>query len=177
MMKFGYENEYFLQRADGTIIRVPNNPWPQDAAGYLVEVRSDPHENPFHVLESFKQKYDELVKLVATANLKLSCMAEWKPFNETAGFHIHFSTPEWDGLRSRTSYTDQSAAPADIASIIQRLDKRFEKYWTGVKRHPHWWRTQPHGWEYRRLPATVDPLIITQVLAEEFWTPKLAKVA
>ena len=172
MMKFGYENEYFLQKADGSIVAVTEYTWPHDAAGYLVEVRSDPHENPFQVLESFKQKYNELEKLVATKDLKLACLAEWKPLNETAGFHIHFSTPEWDGLRMRISHDDQLNVPADIGAIIQRLDKRFQSHWKGVKRHPHWWRTQPYGWEYRRLPATVDPVIITQVLAEEFWTPK-----
>ena len=175
MMKFGYENEYFLQKADGTLVLVPDYNWPHDAAGYLVEVRSDPHENPFQVLESFKQKYDELVALVATKELKLANLAQTP--HETAGFHIHFSTPEWHGLSTRISHQDQLNVPADINTIIKRLDERFESHWKGVKRHPHWWRTQPHGWEYRRLPATVDPLIITQVLAEEFWTPKLAKVA
>ena len=175
MMKFGYENEYFLQNVDGKFVAVPNYSWPHDDYGWLVEVRSDPHENPFEVLKSFNERYIELEALVATKKLKLANLAQTP--NDTAGFHIHFSTPEWDGLRSRISHTDQSKAPADIASIIQRLDKRFESYWKGVKRHPDWWRTQPHGWEYRRLPATVDPLIITQVLAEEFWTPTVAKAA
>ena len=175
MMKFGYENEYFLQRADGEFVGVPDYSWPHDDLGYLVEVRSDPFENPFEVLKSFNQKYTELAALVATKDLKLVNLAQTK--YDTAGFHIHFSTHEWDGLRDRISHADQSKAPADIASIIQRLDKRFESHWKGVKRHPHYWRTQPHGWEYRRLPATVDPLVVTQVLAEEFWTPKVAKAA
>ena len=173
MMKFGYENEYFLQTADGKFVDVPDYSWPHDDMGHLVEVRSDPHENPFEVLKSFEERKAELERLVATKNLKLVCMAEWKPFKETAGFHIHFSSPALDGLNYRISHAYQSRAPADIATIIERLDKRFEPHWKGVKRHPQWWRTKPYGWEYRRLPATVDPLVVTQVLAEEFWTLKL----
>jgi hypothetical protein len=179
-MKFGFENEYFLRHKDGEILsKVPSYSLPCDAHGTLVEVRSEPFENPFQVLASFNAKYAQLVEDVARYDCTLACLNEHVintyRQHEIAGFHIHFSKEEWHGLVLQKGISANDP-PKDILPFVETLDKRFLAYYQGIKRHPHFWRAKAHGWEWRRLPATVDPIIVATVLAEEFWTP-LSKAA
>lgn len=172
-MTFGFENEYFVRNKDGKILeQIPSWELPHDDHCILVEVRSDPFENPYQTLASFNQKYVELEEALKKYDCTLACLTDYKTFgrHETAGFHIHFSRspyyPTWN----------HDVPPVDIAEMKALLDERFRQYYEGVKRHPHEWRPKPYGWEYRRLPATVDPRIVTDTIAELFYKPE-AKVA
>lgn len=180
-MTFGYENEFFLLKDGKVLEQVPDYHIPHDAYGILAEVRSEPFENPFDTLKSYYAKLKELEALVAKHDCTLHNIAEHPIASsgrklETAGFHIHFGK-QWDITTVTYGLNNQYVAPPDIAAIIARLNRRFEPYYKGIQRHPHHWRPKAHGWEYRRLPATVDPAMVTLVLAEEFLTADTRLVA
>lgn len=172
-MTFGFENEYFMKK-DGQIVYLPDSSIPHDAMGWLAEVRSDPHDNPFKTLASFNEKHAELIEQVAKFGCTLECLAE-VPFKDKAGFHIHFGSDSQvlKGLHEirEHHYGDwkHDDPPAEVKKMMKKLDAKCEKYYKDVKRHPHLWRPQPWGWEYRRLPATVDPVEVTAIVAELFW--------
>jgi hypothetical protein len=169
-MTFGFENEYFLRNKDGKILeQIPSYNLPYDNYGVLVEVRSDPCENPLQTLASFNAKYTELEAMIAKydctlANLNEHPISDYRK-KETAGFHIHFGQATWHG-----NMCPANDPLPDMMKLIERLDIRFETFYKGIQRHPHWFRSKPYGFEYRRLPATIDPMVVTQVLVEEFWS-------
>lgn len=178
-MKFGFENEYFLRRDSGHILEQVDHTLPRDAHGVLVEVRSDPFENPYQVLASFNAKYAELEEACKKLdcflhNIQQHALNGGAGRTETAGFHIHFSKDEWTGMNQFAPYPNDP--PTDVQVLCKILDTRFKSHYENLTRHPHWWRAKPYGWEWRRLPATINPLLVAQVLAEEFYVEPL-KVA
>jgi hypothetical protein len=176
-MTFGYENEFFVKdQATGKIITDLPHYVPQDAYGVLAEVRSEPNSDPRQTLWSYNKKLDELKIIVSQFGGVLSNIREYQLERrlETAGFHIHFSTPEWEKLIQQGYFTGTQPPPPDITAVIATLDGKFKPHFNGIKRHPHFWRPKTHGWEYRRLPATVTPQLITKVLLEVFGDPSTA---
>lgn len=55
----------------------------------------------------------------------------------------------------------------DMPVMMEALELRFAPLMTG-RDHIQRYRMKPHGWEYRRLPATVDPVEVTEFL--RMWT-------
>lgn len=183
-MKIGFENEYFvLNPQTGKYLQTVPYDVPHDAASTLVEVRSDPFDKPNLVLDSFKTRYDELNQAIKAKGLALANLAEcptviWHGQPETAGFHIHFSNDSWKGLptdhRIYGWETLHDNPPKEIAEMMKDLDVVFKQYYTGVRRHPHIWRPKRWGWEYRRLPATIDPGIVAARLTELYYPERVA---
>jgi hypothetical protein len=185
-MKIGFENEYFVQDKDGTYLSQVPYDLPHDAAGTLVEVRSEPADDPTLVLTSFKSRYAELERAIINkgytlANLAVCDTVFFAGHKETAGFHIHFSNPKWDRTQWPPNHYGREAdwhdnPPKEIAAMMEQLDGVFKKYYDGIPRHPHTWRPKTWGWEYRRLPATVEPGIVAKRLTELYY-PAALKVA
>lgn len=162
---FGYECEYFLEDPAGNISTQVPARYPRDGTGLLVEVRSNWFADPDRTLESFHKKYDELVKIVERDGCHLAHLDsyEWLPDvapppmrnPETAGFHVHFSK------LSRERF-DQ----LEIDEMMAMLDAWLPTRPPGIPPEP--FRLKPHGWEYRRLPASVDLDVLTKVLKKGF---------
>jgi len=160
-MTFGYECEYFLRDDKGEIVYNVPITLPHDGAGSLVEVRSQAFECPYMVEASFTVAHVELAVAVSKLGLRLWNINEYhypkeKPHSfrglkETAGFHIHFGGPD---------------APP-IPETVAKLDKIFGIA-PGRDSFYYSYRPKTWGWEYRRLPATVDVANVTQVLIKEF---------
>lgn len=170
-MKFGYEMEFFLRHAlTGEIVYDVPRDLPHDAAGTLVEARSAAHQGLLVVETSLRDDIARLDKLVQAKGYALWNIDHFdypveKPHSfrgllETAGMHIHF-----DGTENR-----------DL--IIADLNARFEQVIKDAKRDTRrtgndtkGYRNKPYGWEYRMLPATVDPSFVTEVLTQVFFNP------
>lgn len=179
-MKIGFENEYFVAGSDGTPLQTVPYDLPHDAAGTLVEVRSDAGDDPQTVLTSFKSRYAELERAIINKGLMLLNLAVCDKviFNghpETAGFHIHFSNPQWNHSTWPLNHyyydwpTIHDNPPKEVAEMLEQLNGVFKPYYDGVPRHPHIWRPKTWGWEYRRLPATIDPGIVAKHLTELYY--------
>lgn len=182
-MKTGFENEYFVARPDGTFLQTVPYDLPDDAAGTLVEARSKPFEDPFDTLSSFEAARLALEAAVTAKGLVMKCLATcptviWNGAPETAGFHIHFSNDTWRGLPASHHTSNwrnlHDAPPKEIAEMLRDLDRVFKPLYTGVVRHRDAWRPKSWGWEYRRLPATVDPHIVAKRLAELYYPASAA---
>lgn len=89
-----------------------------------------------------------------------------------AGLHVHFS--------NQVEYTAKSASGGeykssvngfiDMPKIIRHLDVVFEKEIKAANRIPGCYEIKPHshgGFEYRSLPATIDPRKVATTLQEQ----------
>lgn len=159
-INYGFECEYFLRGRDGMVWKIPDR-FPRDGAQHLVEVRSRYYADPLATLESFNCEWERLVMLARDLGYELVCKdrheffgpyAEKPEFVETAGFHIHFSSPQ----------------QMDMPRMISELGIRFGVEITNSGRGsmPEPYRMKSHGWEYRMLPATIDPQAVARFLKE-----------
>lgn len=186
-MKIGFENEYFVADvADGKFLANVPHDLPHDAAGTLVEARSAAYDDPFATLKSFDEKLKDLEQAVVKRGYTLCCLdvcdkvASIYGGPETAGFHIHFSDDGWNRASWPTSHHTSAFQhqhdnpPKTIAAMIEQLDAEFKEFYTGIKRCKHNWRPKTWGWEYRRLPATVDPHVVATRLAGLYYPQALS---
>ena len=145
-MTIGFECEYFLGTKYGLVHPVPRR-YPRDGTQNLVEVRSTWYRSPLDTLDSFLAEHTRLTKLVERDGYMLINLPAAALGNkvETAGFHIHFSTP---------------VTPQHIA----QLDAVFGVHVLSMSRKFGWFRRKPHGFEYRSLSATVSPREVAELL-------------
>lgn len=85
-----------------------------------------------------------------------------------AALHIHFSNTEEIKWRDKdgTDHSRISHLPLDMCKYIYALDKAFAKEIKEAKRLPGFYEMKPHGFEYRSLPTSVDPIRVAEVLEE-----------
>lgn len=67
-MKYGFELEFFLRDLTGVPVLVPDG-LPYDECGWLVEVRSEPHEDITKAIYLLKAAQDDVERLVLKKNL------------------------------------------------------------------------------------------------------------
>ena len=154
-ISFGFECEGWITDTDGRFVLSVPARYPRDAMGDLTEIRSLWYPDPGATLASFVTKREELSKLLKRDKLTLVIRDEVpESYSRTAGFHIHFSRP--DGKQM------------DIPKMMATLARRFEGTMRPLGIPPEAYRMKPYGWEWRRLPASVDPELVARVLREEF---------
>lgn len=160
-INYGFECEYFLGDSTGEILYSVPSRFPRDAAGHLIESRSKWYADPLATLSSLLEEDIRLEELAASQGLNVVRLPRYKYSGrtssqgrpeETAGFHIHFSC---DGKQM------------DLPQMITLLNKRFAGEISSAGRdgsYPEHYRMKPHGWEYRRLPATINPREVAKYL-------------
>jgi len=105
---------------------------------------------------------------------------EYKPSNPWfgAGLHVHFSNSTDQtisvegqpckecGHRHKETRNYSYPGTLDLAKIVQMLDTRFKQEITEAKRLPGLYELKSYGFEYRSLPASVEPLAVAEWLRE-----------
>lgn len=193
-MRFGFEREYFVRNSVGDFVLVPLGV-PMDDCGYLAEARGEAHSNPLSAAflllaeeASVKAKLPKGVKLafidtteVSDATLRAALRRNGKsayPHERgnlygydydagdrlcRAGLHVHFSNIR--DVETKSGYVESIPQIMDMPKIIQLLDKAFKSEIDAAKRIVGCYEMKPHGFEYRSLPASVDPRKVAEVLA------------
>jgi len=184
--EIGLEQEVWLLDKNGKIVEPAIFSFPHDDFGFLTELRTRPHTKPEPVLEDLQKLWDGFTALAQQFGLSLvrqDSMSIDKPlinylrikynyFNLrdttenvepgtykthatgisddaeklTAGSHVHFSR-KLDGKRVQLP----------IYQIVRCMDAVFDKEIQSAGRIPGEYEIKPYGFEYRSLPATVDP--------------------
>lgn len=162
-LKFGFECEHFVQDPlTGEILyQVPSN-LPMDGNGHLVETRSLPYSASSAVLESFLERREALERQLHNLNLWMVTkdLHQYPNKTENAGFHLHFSK---QGDERWQSWSNE-----ERDDFIQRIEAEFGKLGK-IRTVPlERTRTKPYGWEYRRLPASINPADVAKWLLKEF---------
>lgn len=84
-----------------------------------------------------------------------------------AGLHIHFGFEENTfeyGKKKSLKFTYPRAEALDLPRFIRGLDERFENQIVKAKRRLGLYELKYHGFEYRSLPCTVDPLEVAEAI-------------
>lgn len=96
-----------------------------------------------------------------------------------AGLHVHFSNSrdvQWTsklppcekcGQQKTTEFKETVPTQQDIAKIVRILDEAFAADIKRAKRIPGFYELKPHGFEYRSLPADVNPVVVAKVIIKE----------
>lgn len=84
-----------------------------------------------------------------------------------AALHIHFSntTEFYHKDENKNVFTKILHHPIDMCKYILALDKAFAKEIKESKRLPGFYEMKQHGFEYRSLPTSVDPIKVAEVIA------------
>ena len=158
-MLVGYEREFFVFEhgcvAEATVDRRYRDKSSRWKRGYLVEARGCPGSTPAIALSAYEKALYTLKNLVENKRQTLFLAAELptKRGIIPAGFHVHF------GLR----------AGEDAQAFVRALETHFGGLIARYKRdvEPKFaLEKKPWGFEFRRLPATVDPVELTKVLSK-----------
>lgn len=162
-LKFGFECEHFVENplTEEILYTVPSS-LPMDGNGHLVETRSLPYNASSAVLESFLERRELLAAQLSNLNLRMVTKDSHTYPNktETAGFHIHFSKQDKDN--------SVWWSPDELQAIISKIKAEFGAVGK-IRTVPfEETRQKPYGWEYRRLPATIDPANVAKWLMKEF---------
>lgn len=130
------------------------------------------------ILDPKSRKLDKTFKFNAMrtygkqAQSDFSMSGKWNtPSLSHAGLHVHFGREV-----THTCYTckpknrkEVKVAPGllNIPAIIMRLDKEFKAEIKAAKRALGLYKIQPWGFEYRSLPATIDPVVVAQFIKDK----------
>lgn len=80
-----------------------------------------------------------------------------------AGLHVHFgSVVEY---QDRDGHQRSITTLIDIPRYIQLLDKAFADEIKSAQRLPGLYEIKQHGFEYRSLPASADPMAVAVILS------------
>lgn len=193
-MKFGFEREFFV-KAQGKYVLCPIL-LAHDECGYLAESRGEPHTDPLKAAYLLLAEEDRLkaqakrnrVQLVLENDAKLSpelvCDAirrhgkakypvergniyglDYKATDETrrAGLHVHFSN-EIAVKNGSRSYP--ASGFLDIPRIVRSLDETFADVIKQSNRLKGFYEVKGYGFEYRSLPATIDPRVVAKAISD-----------
>jgi hypothetical protein len=88
-----------------------------------------------------------------------------------AGLHVHFGCVEEvesiiGGNRQHTYRRRVQAQQLNLPRIIYLFDKRFKEEIKNAKRAPGLYKLQPHGFEYRSLPASTNVRDVVALIQE-----------
>ena len=190
-MRYGFEREYFVTK-HGDFSLCPTNV-PMDGCGFLAESRGEPHNNPMSAAFLMLSEESRIKKLakgcqllpLAFADVPKTILREairlygkaslsheqgniygldYEADDELvrAGLHVHFSNllkvPTKDGQFVEVPQM------IDFVKIIQRLDAAFEDEIKAAKRIPGLYELKGHGFEYRSLPASMEPRKVATVI-------------
>jgi hypothetical protein len=192
-MKYGFEREFFV-KANGKYVICPFV-IAHDDCGYLAESRGEPHADPLKAAYLLLADEDKLkdqakrnrVQLVLEDTAKLSPEVrrdalrrngkgkypvergnlyglDYKATDDIlrAGLHVHFSNE----IETKNKYT--ASGFLDIPRIVRKLDEAFAEVIKKANRLKGFYETKKHGFEYRSLPASVDPRKVAEVIARGF---------
>jgi hypothetical protein len=192
-MTFGFEREYFVLDKGEPVIAAEHS-LPFDGCGYLAEARGESHHDPQRAAYLMLAEEDRIVRLAAKHGLTLDTDTPWKldrallrqcarvygkrpqtdysmsgKWNKSslqhAGLHVHFGKcveyTNKDGVRV-------NAGPAliNIPRIVFLLDRHFKDIIKESSRALGLYKIQPHGFEYRSLPAYANPLDVVAFIQE-----------
>jgi hypothetical protein len=185
--EIGLEQEVWLLDKNGKIMEPAIFSFPHDDFGFLIELRTRPYTKPKPVLEDLQKLWDGFSNLAHWFDLELVCRdsmpidkplidylrVKYNYFNLhdltenvetgtykthatgisedaeklTAGLHVHFSRKTPDGRRVQLP----------IYQIVQCMDGVFAKEIQDAGRIPGEYEVKSYGFEFRSLPATVNP--------------------
>lgn len=171
--------------------------FPHDGCGYLAEARGEFHENAltaaFLLLAEehrIKEQADRKHRILSTESRKLdkkfkfdamrkfgkqiqtdfSMSGRWNSSALShAGLHVHFGNV----LTYRTKENGEitiGVGLLNIPRIIFALDQRFKAEIKAAKRAPGLYKLNNWGFEYRSLPASLDPIIVANFVSEHRYT-------
>lgn len=87
-----------------------------------------------------------------------------------AGLHVHFGNQRtinyFNDQLKRSFEVARVVDLFDIAAIIWSFDKEFGKVIKKAQRATGLYKMQPHGFEYRSLPATVSPFQVADFIRD-----------
>ena len=187
---FGFESEFFVLK-DGKPVLASG--LPADACGYLAEARSKPDGDPTMAAYLHLAAEDLLARQAKELGLTLvkadtldiprETLRQWmrrfgknpaksyfmgggcyRNTNPRAGLHVHFSSTET--IVDKEGRTRVIAKQLNIPRIIFLMDRAFKPIIKASKRIPGEYELKNYGFEYRSLPATVNPLDVVPVLQE-----------
>lgn len=189
-MTFGFEREFFTLRGDEVVVAA-NEKLPADGCGYLAEARGEPSTNitnaAYLLLADERRLQARATKLgltLDTASRKLpktftftamrqfgkqpqtdfSMSGKWNsPALSHAGLHVHFGNKLYYADDKGTKHF-VGAGLINIPRIVNLLDKQFRTQVLEARRALGLYKLKSHGFEYRSLPATLDPLQVADYL-------------
>jgi hypothetical protein len=190
-MTFGFEREFFVLRGEEVCVAATEN-LPHDGCGYLAEARGKEDHNPTTAaflmladeqrlkvsalakgltLDTASRKLNKTFKFNAMRNFgkqpqtDFSMSGKWNsPSLSHAGLHIHFGKVLYHQGKKRKVLI--GAGLINIPHIITSLDKRFAADIKAAKRALGLYKLKSHGFEYRSLPATIDPVGVATFIEE-----------
>jgi hypothetical protein len=191
MIKFGFEREFFITDAAGKFTLA--TAFPHDDCGLLVEARGEIHSDPFAAAALCDVAQQKLARDARQQGLCLQTLAYAKVPRDLqraarrvtikgpekhanvynthkqpkagvlhAGLHVHFSDAYEIFGKAGDKFT--AYRQLDIPTIVHRLDRVFMATIKATGRVPGSYELKPYGFEYRSLPATVDPLAVAEML-------------
>lgn len=166
-LKFGFECEHFVQDPlTGEILYQVPSGLPMDGNGHLVETRSLPYNSSSATLDSFLERREALERQLHNLNLWMVTKDSHQYPNktETAGFHLHFSK---QGIEE-SNFGGPGWASGELAEIVSKIEAEFGPVGKIRTVPREVWRFKPYGWEYRRLPASINPADVAKWLMKEF---------
>lgn len=191
-MTYGFEREFFVLRGEQVLVAADEH-LPFDGCGYLAEARGQEHTDPVKAaylllaeqhriekmltdgarLETPGRKLDRSFKHACSRKFgkrpqsDFSMSGKWNsPTLDHAGLHVHFGRvltyTDKDG-RERTV----GAGLINIPAIVHSLNTRFKTEIKDAKRALGLYKLNSHGFEYRSLPATLDPIVVAEFIYSE----------
>lgn len=192
-MKYGFEKELFVYDAEGKHA-LADMMVPHDACGYLAEARGLPFGDAYEAVGSLiaaehkaritAQKYGQFLEthgsVVLPAKFRKNCLRRFgknasqelsltgkylpQGPRSYAGLHVHFSNEIelQEGRRKR-----KVSGFINVPKVIVALDKRFAADIREARRVPGLYEIKPYGFEYRSLPADIDPWVVAAFISQE----------
>lgn len=186
----GIEREYFLVDEDGNIVEPALYGFQIDEFGFLIEIRTEPHDNPQDLLNEFgkllRANYEHAKSLGFTI---LTQNRAFLPY----GFKAHLKEKyHWDSLPDLTANInygtsgshatgidgdygtagthvhfskhndDGDRVQLPIRDIVVEMDRKFAEAIHLTERIPGEYEIKPHGFEYRSLSNNLDITLIVE---------------
>lgn len=179
----GIEREYFLVDMDNNIIEPDMYGFPIDEFGFLIEIRTQPHDNPDDLINEFVKLYESYEAHAQLVDLKLSCSPRllmprelkkylskkyhWESLPDlTANIYSGTNDSHATGIRNGwatagthvhfSKYNDGGfRVQLPIRDMVSKLDSEFIYNIQRAHRIPGEFEIKPWGFEYRSLPNNV----------------------
>jgi hypothetical protein len=183
--EIGLEQEVWLLDSGDNIVEPAIYSFPHDDFGFLIELRSLPHEAPKLVLADLQNLMDGFSNLACLFGLKLE-LKESMPIDRSLIYELrikynYFNLKDLtENINSGTIKThatgisdnaelltaglhvhfsrklDDKRVQLPIHNIVDAMDLKFKNEIAKAKRISGEYEIKPYGFEYRSLPVSVD---------------------
>lgn len=187
--KIGIEREFFLLK-NGVMVEPALYGFPFDEFGFLVEIRTQPHDNLTELLTEYQELHMEMLELAKKQGLELVLVHKMKVnkvfidylskkysytklLDTTANIYPNTASSHATGLDGGygtaglhihfSRYTeDGRRVQLPFVEIVKEFDERFAKIINMAGRNEGEFEIKFHGFEYRSLPADITLAIPIQ---------------